>query len=130
MKLTKYALSFLGAAALGTTSLPAFADTATEQVGTQTATITGDNNQVIQVINQVTVNGGGRGRTHTTSTATVQDAAQGAVVQGSGNSVYQESNQVNVNGSSENRGRRNGQDPNHHNNNGNGNNANKKIDNR
>ena len=93
---------------MGTVSLPAFADTATVQTGTQGATITGDNNQVIQVINQVNVNhpGMGRGRA-AQNTATVQDAYQGAAVQGSGNAVYQESTQININQA--NPGRRVGQ---------------------
>ncbi len=94
--------SLLGAAAFSTLAFPAFANTATEQIGTQSATINGDNNQVIQVINQVNIShpGLGRGlgnnaRRTSGQSGTVQDAYQGATIDGSGNSVYQEINQVN-----------------------------------
>ncbi|PSN19095.1 hypothetical protein C7271_09020 [filamentous cyanobacterium CCP5] len=87
------------------------ADTATQQVSTQEAAINGDNNQVIQVINQVTIEqtGRGRGPRRNGSSATVQDAYQGVSVDGSGNVVYQESSQINESHNSDRPGRRVGQ---------------------
>lgn len=41
--------------------LPTLAETATSQNGTQSATITGTNNQLYQVINQTIINHPGRG---------------------------------------------------------------------
>ncbi|HSM81549.1 MAG TPA: hypothetical protein VLS96_07680 [Nodosilinea sp.] len=77
-------------------ALPVFANTASEQIGTQSATINGDNNQVIQVINQVNIShpGLGRGLGNNSRRGTVQDSYQGATIDGNGNSVYQESNQI------------------------------------
>jgi hypothetical protein len=102
MKKLNGAFSLLGAAAVSTFAFPAFADTATGQIGTQSTTINGDNNQVTQVINQVNIShpGLGRGlgnnaRRTSGQSGTVQDAYQGATIDGSGNSVYQEINQVN-----------------------------------
>ncbi len=97
MKQRHGALSLLGAAAISTLAMPGLANTATEQIGTQSATINGDNNQIIQVINQVNIEhpGLGRGRGNNSRRGTVQDTYQGASVNGSGNSVYQESSQVN-----------------------------------
>ncbi|PSN10683.1 hypothetical protein C7293_27145 [filamentous cyanobacterium CCT1] len=102
MKQRHGAFSLLGAAAISTLALPVFANTATQQTGTQSATINGSNNQVIQVINQVNIShpGLGRGlgnnnRRTTTVQGTVQDSYQGATIDGNGNSVYQETNQIN-----------------------------------
>ena len=97
MKQRHGAFSLLGAAAVSTLAMPGFADTATTQIGTQSATINGDNNQVIQVINQVNIEhpGLGRGLGNNSRRGTVQDTYQGAAVDGSGNSVYQESTQQN-----------------------------------
>ncbi|NET37319.1 MAG: hypothetical protein F6K19_35730 [Cyanothece sp. SIO1E1] len=97
-------LSLLSAVVLGVISLPAQADNATVQNSTQQATISGDNNQVIQVINQVNINRRGRGSgrrwrgrgARRQNTAVVQDALQNAVVDGNGNTVIQETNQINV----------------------------------
>ncbi|PZV03240.1 MAG: hypothetical protein DCF32_14175 [Leptolyngbya sp.] len=101
MKQRYGAFSLLGAAAISTLALPVFANTATQQTGTQSATINGSNNQVIQVINQVNISHPGLGRglgnnnRRTTVQGTVQDSYQGATVDGNGNSVYQETNQIN-----------------------------------
>jgi len=80
-----------GSMILGAAALPAIAQT-TGQISTQEAVVNGDNNQVIQIINQVDIRGGGRGRNTSTTT---QDALQGISIDGSGNVVLQESNQVN-----------------------------------
>ena len=110
MKKLHGVFSLIGFAALSAVTLPAMADSTTEQIGTQSATINGDNNQVIQVINQVDINhpGLGRGLTQNQRRTTVQDSYQGVSVDGSGNSVYQESNQVSVEERSGNPGRRAG----------------------
>jgi hypothetical protein len=54
-------LGLVSAASIGLASLPARADTATVQGGSQNATISGDNNQVTQIINQTIINHPGRG---------------------------------------------------------------------
>ncbi len=110
MKQRNGALSLLGAAVFSTLSFPAFANTATEQIGTQSATIDGNNNQIIQVINQISIDrrGLGRGSGNNNRQGTVQDIDQGATINGSGNSVYQESTQVNRQESTR-PGQRNGQ---------------------
>lgn len=102
MKQRYGAFSLLGAAVFSTFAFPAFADTASEQIGTQSVTISGDNNQVTQVINQVNISHPGLGnglgnnaRRGTVQSGTVQDAYQNVTIDGSGNSVYQESNQIN-----------------------------------
>lgn len=105
MKQRHGAFSLLGAAAISTLAFPAFANTATQQTGTQSATINGSNNQVIQVINQVNISHPGLGRglsnndrrttVQGTTQGTVQDSYQGATIDGNGNSVYQETNQIN-----------------------------------
>ena len=101
MKQRHGAFTLLGAAAISTLTLPAFANTASEQIGTQSATINGNNNQVIQVINQVNISHPGLGRglgnnnRRGTVQGTVQDSSQGVTIDGNGNSVYQESNQIN-----------------------------------
>lgn len=110
MKQRYGAFSLLGAAAISTLAMPSFANTATTQTGTQSATINGNNNQVIQVINQVNIDhpGLGRGLGNNSRRGTVQNIYQGTSIDGSGNSVYQESNQVNQQESSR-PGQRNGQ---------------------
>ncbi|MGF1566843.1 MAG: hypothetical protein ACFCVD_02010 [Nodosilinea sp.] len=111
MKQLSSVFKLVGAAAISTLAMPAFANPATVQTGTQAATINGDNNQVIQVINQITIDhpGLGRGRSNNDRRATVQNTYQGAAIDGSGNVVYQESNQVNSGERSGNPGRRVGQ---------------------
>lgn len=96
MKQRNGAFSLLGAAAFSTLAFPAFANTTTQQIGTQSATINGNNNQVIQVINQVNIQhpGLGRGVGNNDRRGTTQDIYQGATINGSGNSVYQEASQV------------------------------------
>ncbi|PSR18707.1 hypothetical protein C8255_06015 [filamentous cyanobacterium CCP3] len=101
MKHRHGAFSLLGAAAISTLAFPAFANTATQQTGTQSAAIDGSNNQVIQVINQVNISHPGLGRglgnndRRGTVQGTVQDSSQSVTIDGNGNSVYQETNQVN-----------------------------------
>lgn len=101
MKQRHGAFSLLGAAAISTMALPVFANTASEQIGTQSATIDGNNNQVIQVINQVNIRHPGLGRglgnndRRGTVQGTVQDSSQSVTIDGNGNSVYQETNQIN-----------------------------------
>ncbi|MBE9138796.1 hypothetical protein IQ254_16615 [Nodosilinea sp. LEGE 07088] len=95
------AFSLLGVAAISTLTLPAFANTASQQIGTQSATIDGNNNNVIQVINQVNISHPGLGRglgnnpRRGTTQSTVQDSYQTVTIDGDGNSVYQETNQIN-----------------------------------
>lgn len=93
MSRVRSAYSLIGFVVLSVVAFPAAADTATEQVGVQEAIINGDNNQVTQVINQITVEHPGRGRGLTNRYT--QDVHQGATVDGSGNDVHQESTQVN-----------------------------------
>jgi hypothetical protein len=114
MQPKKHLLSLLGATALGTFAAPALANSTTEQVGTQSATINGDNNQVIQVINQIEINhpGLGNGRTNNPRRGTVQDSYQGATINGDGNSVYQESTQQSVESGNNRPGQRNGRNRN------------------
>ncbi|WP_017296816.1 hypothetical protein [Nodosilinea nodulosa] len=101
MKNRNGAFGLLGAAAISTLALPAFADMASEQIGTQSATINGSNNQVIQVVNQVNIShpglgiGLGNNDRRGAVQGTVQDSSQSVSVGGNGNSVYQESNQIN-----------------------------------
>ena len=100
----------LSGALLGVVSLPAQADNATVQTSNQQAVINGDNNQIIQVINQTNViNQPGRSNQRRNgksgNSAAVQDAYQGASVNGDNNRVIQESNQVNAERGSRERGR-------------------------
>jgi len=90
-------LGVLSTALLGVAPLPTWANTATVQNASQQATVTGDNNQVIQVINQVNVNHPGQGnlKRALNNTGTVQDAAQGATVNGQDNQAIQTTTQVN-----------------------------------
>lgn len=107
-------LSLLSSPLLGVISLPAQADNATVQTSTQQVVINGNNNQVIQVINQTNIidhpgrgnrrrNGGG----NRNNRATVQDAYQGASVNGGDNRIIQQSNQETVERGLRGRGRRN-----------------------
>ena len=105
------ACGVIGSVALSVIALPAIADTATDQIATQEAIINGDNNQVTQVINQITIEHPGRGR-GLTNRSTNQDAYQGATVDGSSNAVHQQSTQVNQ-PVHNNPGRRVGQTGNH-----------------
>jgi hypothetical protein len=93
-------LAPLSAAMIGMVGLPAGAQTATVQGGTQAATISGDNNQIIQVINQYNLANPGRGIYKRNSgqgnSATVQNASQGAAVQGNQNQVVQATTQENI----------------------------------
>lgn len=93
-------LGLLSAAMLCGSPFSAQANDAVVQTGTQEAIIDGNNNQVIQVINQVNIEhpgrGHGRGRSNRRGdTAVVQDTYQGATVYGDGNTVIQETTQEN-----------------------------------
>ena len=99
MPILKNTAGLIGAAVISAITLPALANTTTEQVGTQSATINGNNNQIIQIINQTTIDhpGLGRGRTRNPArtSSTRQDSYQGVSVDGNGNEVYQETTQQN-----------------------------------
>ncbi|UZQ54301.1 hypothetical protein OOK60_17770 [Trichothermofontia sichuanensis B231] len=95
-------LGALSTAMLGVASLPTWAGSSHNQAATvqntsQQATVTGDNNQVIQVINQITINHPGQGnlKRALNTTGTVQEAAQGATVNGQGNQAVQTTTQIN-----------------------------------
>lgn len=90
-------LGVLGTAMLGAVPLPTWANTATVQNASQQATITGDHNQVIQVINQVNINQPGQGnlKRALNTVGTVQDAAQAATVNGQANQAIQMTTQIN-----------------------------------
>lgn len=95
-------LGVLSTAMLGVAPLPTWAGSnhnqaATVQSTSQQATVTGDNNQVIQVINQITINHPGQGnlKRALNPTAIVQDAAQGVTVNGQAHQAVQTTTQVN-----------------------------------
>ncbi|WP_448561140.1 hypothetical protein [Trichothermofontia sp.] len=90
-------LGVFSTAMVGMAPLPTWANTATVQNASQQATVTGDNNQVIQVISQVNVNHPGQGnlKRALNYTGTVQDAAQGAMITGQGNQAIQNTTQFN-----------------------------------
>lgn len=88
------ACGVIGSVALSMIAFLAIADTATDQIATQEAIINGDNNQVTQVINQITIEHPGQGH-GLTNRSTNPDAYQGTTVGGSSNTVHQRSTQVN-----------------------------------
>ncbi len=83
--------SVLGSTVLSAIAMPAIAQTT--QVSTQDAVINGNNNQIIQVINQVSI--GHPSRSSRNQERLVQDTLQTVNVDGSGNVVVQESTQRN-----------------------------------
>jgi hypothetical protein len=90
-------LGLLGVAALGFVAMPASADTAVVQQGTQDIYIQGNGNAAVQTnqqINQIYRDRAGRQQVE--STGIVQDIYQGGTIAGDGNAVYQESSQINV----------------------------------
>jgi hypothetical protein len=89
-------LGLLGVAALGFVAMPASADTAVVQQGTQDIYIQGDGNAAVQSSQQINRIYRDRAGRPTPSTGVVQDIYQGGTVVGEGNGVYQESSQVNV----------------------------------
>jgi flagellar basal body rod protein FlgF len=89
-------LSLLGVVALGAVAVPAHADTAIVQQGTQDIYIQGDGNAAVQSSQQVNRMYRDRAGRQIESTGVVQDIYQGGTVVGEGNGVYQESSQVNV----------------------------------
>ncbi|WP_035992885.1 hypothetical protein [Leptolyngbya sp. KIOST-1] len=102
-------LGLLGFAALGFVAMPASADTAVVQQGTQDIYIQGDGNATVQrsqQVNRIET----RGSNSRQSTGIVQDIYQTGTVVGDDNAAYQESNQVNIIRDSrpENRGRGHG----------------------
>lgn len=91
-------LGLLSAVTLGAAVLPASADTAVVQQGTQDIYIEGDDNTAIQRSQQinrieVTRERAGRG---SSNTGIVQDIYQGGTILGDDNAVLTESNQINV----------------------------------
>lgn len=88
-------ISLVGATVFGLAPIPAQADEAVVQTSTQEAVISGDNNRVTQVTNQINISHPGRGKLHKGNRAVVQDAYQGASVSGRGNNVFQRSRQRN-----------------------------------
>ncbi len=101
-------IGLMGVAIICGLPLSARADSAVVQTATQSAVINGDNNQIIQVINQV--NGRrsrrGRGADRSRNNAVVQDAYQGAAISGSGNISVQETTQASrANGGKPNQGK-------------------------
>lgn len=104
-------LGLLGFAALGFVAMPASADTAVVQQGTQDIYIQGDGNATVQRSEQMNrVETRGRTGRQVESTGIVQDIYQTGTVVGDDNAAYQESSQVNIIRESrpENRGRGHG----------------------
>jgi hypothetical protein len=109
MKILKQAstLCLMGMAIVCGVPLSAQANSAVVQTVTQEAVINGDNNQIIQVINQVNVKRQGQNRGRKTghtfdrdnsnngNSAVVQDAYQGATINGNDNVAIQEIAQEN-----------------------------------
>jgi hypothetical protein len=89
-------LGLLGFAALGFVAMPANADTAVVQQGTQDIYIQGDGNAAVQSSQQVNRIERRGQASRRDSTGIVQDMYQTGTVLGDGNAVYQESSQVNV----------------------------------
>lgn len=91
-------LGLLSVAAFGFAAMPATADTAVVQQGTQDIYIQGDGNGAVQRSQQYNEIRTDRpaGRTTGGNTGIVQDIYQGGTVVGDDNGVYQESNQVNI----------------------------------
>ncbi|MBD1872975.1 hypothetical protein H6F75_05735 [Nodosilinea sp. FACHB-131] len=90
-------LGLLGFAALGFVAMPASADTAVVQQGTQDIYIQGNGNATVQRSQQVNrVETRGPAGRQVESTGIVQDIYQTGTVVGDDNAAYQESNQVNV----------------------------------
>ncbi|WP_017296815.1 hypothetical protein [Nodosilinea nodulosa] len=90
-------LGLLGIAALGFMAMPASADTAVVQQGTQDLYIQGDGNAAVQSSQQINrVYRDRQSGRRVESTGVVQDIYQGGTVAGDDNAVYQESSQVNV----------------------------------
>lgn len=90
-------LGLLGIAALGFVAMPANADTAVVQQGTQDIYIQGDGNAAVQSSQQINrIERRGPSGRRVESTGIVQDIYQGGTLVGDDNAVYQESSQVNV----------------------------------
>jgi hypothetical protein len=89
-------LGLLGFAALGFVAMPASADTAVVQQGTQDIYIQGDGNAAVQSSQQINRVYRDRAGRQVDSTGIVQDIYQGGTVVGEGNGIYQESSQINV----------------------------------
>ncbi|MGF1566844.1 MAG: hypothetical protein ACFCVD_02015 [Nodosilinea sp.] len=77
-------------------AMPASADTAIVQQGTQDIYIQGDGNAAVQSSQQINRVYRDRAGSRVDSTGVVQDIYQGGTVAGEGNGVYQESSQINV----------------------------------
>ncbi|HIK45881.1 MAG TPA: hypothetical protein IGR64_13510 [Leptolyngbyaceae cyanobacterium M65_K2018_010] len=89
-------LGLLSVVGFGAVALPASADTAVVQQGTQDIYIQGDGNAAIQSSQQINRIQRSRTTQQVDSTGIVQDIYQGGTIVGEGNGVYQESSQVNV----------------------------------
>ncbi|WP_017317138.1 hypothetical protein [Mastigocladopsis repens] len=88
----------MSVAALGVFSLPIRAEQTSTQGSNQTATITGDNNQINQYIIQLNVQKNQRNSKgkHQPQQGSSQGATQSADAVGSGNQINQDVQQVNV----------------------------------
>lgn len=89
-------LGLLSVAAFGFVAMPASADTAVVQQGTQDVYIQGDGNAAVQRSQQVNQIRRDRSGRVTENTGVVQDIYQGGTIVGDDNAAYQESNQVNI----------------------------------
>ena len=93
-----YVFALMCVAALGVFSLPVRAEQTSTQGSNQTATITGDNNQINQYIIQVNVQknrGNSKGK-HQPQQNSSQGATQSADAVGDGNRINQDIQQVNT----------------------------------
>ena len=90
------AIGLLSFAVIGGVALPAAADTAVVQQGTQDLYIQGDGNTAVQRSEQINRVQRSRVETRTNSTGVVQDIYQGATVVGDDNAAFQESSQINI----------------------------------
>lgn len=93
-----YIVGLISVAVLGVFSLPVRAEKRSTQGSNQTATITGDNNQINQYIIQVNVqkNRGNWKRKHQPQQNSSQGATQSADAVGDGNRINQDIQQVNT----------------------------------
>jgi hypothetical protein len=96
-------IGFASIAALGCIAVPALADTAVVQTGTQDLYVEGEGNKATQESEQINHTRRVNPRAQDGSTGIVQDSYQGGTVLGEDNRTHQGSSQVNV---SEEKGRR------------------------
>lgn len=98
MRKKSYIFGLMSVAVLGVFSLPVRAEQTSTQGSNQTATITGDNNQINQYIIQVNVqkNRGNSKVKHQPQQNSSQGATQSADAVGDGNRINQEIQQLNT----------------------------------